>query len=197
MAYLYDLGTGQRIFLDNQGTQTTVTTTFSGAGQQQQASSSFQTGPWTASPQAFPTSGGMVIKLHTATGERLIQIQGSSVSTVNIAPPMDTAQPLPAQQVDSPTVMQPMQPMAPMPPMQPMQPMQPMPPMTMGNMTMGLNPMEMRMGDMEMRMGTAVGAPGSSANSSSVQSFCTQCGTAVKPMDRFCAHCGNPLQPSA
>lgn len=185
MAYKFDLGTGQQVYLDNQGQQTIVTTTSSSPGQLQQASSSFETGTWTAPPQAFLAFGGVVLKLQTAQGERLIQIQGSTMSVVSGAAPVDTAESLPSQQVESPKVMS---------PMQPMKSMEPMQPMTMGNMSMNSQPMEMQMGNMEMRMGAPINASTASSAGPATQHFCTQCGTAVKLNDRFCSNCGTRLE---
>ncbi len=59
----------------------------------------------------------------------------------------------------------------------------PMQPMQMGNMQMSMQPMVMRMGDMELNMGAGA----------SQQRFCSQCGSPVKPADKFCASCGNKL----
>jgi hypothetical protein len=169
MAYKYDYGAGQRLILDNSGTQTIITLSSSGAGQQQQASQTLQTGIWTAPPVLFQTAGGLVIKLHTATGELFVQVQANRLSQVN-ADAVGSAQPLPLQQMPSPS---------PMPPMAPMQPMQ------TGNLSMSLSPMEMRMGNMQMQMGGA--SPASNR-------FCSQCGAGIKPDDRFCASCGVRLE---
>jgi NADH pyrophosphatase NudC (nudix superfamily) len=62
--------------------------------------------------------------------------------------------------------------------------MEPMQPMQMGNMQMNMQPMVMKMGDMELNMGATA----------SQQKFCTQCGTPVKPTDKFCASCGHKLE---
>lgn len=191
MAYVCDLGAGQRAYLDNQGTQTIITLASSSPGQQQQASTSVQTGSWIGPPQAFQTASSVVIRIQLADGNRFVQIQGSSINWVT-ASAIETAQPLAMQRTEMPA-MQPMQPMT-MPAMPPMQPM------TMGNMSMSLNPMEMRMGDMEMRMGSVTSSASSNqtANQASTeaasQRFCNQCGSAVKPDDRFCSSCGNRLE---
>lgn len=170
MAYVCDLGTGQRVFLDNQATLTVVTVASAQAGQQQQASRSFQTGAWTASPQAFQTASGVLIKVQTAQGEQSIQIQGGSIN-VGMAAASELAQ-VPMQQIDR------------VPDLPPITPLAPMQPMQMGNMSMSLNPMEMRMGNMELRMDAA---------QPSAPKFCNQCGRSVKPDDRFCASCGSQL----
>jgi hypothetical protein len=194
MAYVCELGAGQRVYLDNQGTQTVVTLASSSPGQQQQATTSVQTGSWIGPPQAFQAASGVVIKIQLPEADRFIQIQGSSISLVN-AGAIETAQPLAMQQAEMPM----------MPSMEPMQPMQPMQPMTMGNMSMSLNPMEMRMGDMEMRMrsetssassnqGTNQATNQASTDAATNKRFCNQCGSAVKPADRFCSSCGNRLE---
>jgi hypothetical protein len=190
MAYVCDLGGGRRIYLDNQGGQTIVTIASSGAGQQQQASSSYQTGQWTAPPQLFQSPDGVTAKLTTAQGEQWLRFQGNNVGVVGESFFPGTAQQMQMQQVASMPVpeMPPIQPMAPMTPLEPLPPMQPMQPMTMGNMQM--NPMEMRMGNMEMRMGTATSA---TTTPSATRRFCSQCGVAVEPSDRFCSSCGHRL----
>ncbi|WP_017302996.1 zinc ribbon domain-containing protein [Spirulina subsalsa] len=177
MAYLCELGSNQTVYLDNQGAQTIVTTFTGGAGQQQQSSSGFTTGHWTAPPDVFQTPQGVVIQLHTERGEQLIQVQGGSMSTMGSFPTSGQAQQM---QVSSGVSM----PQA--PEMKPMQPMQPMQPMKMGNMEMNTNPMQMRMGNMEMSMG--------SSPPTSQRRFCSQCGSPIQPSDRFCANCGHSLQ---
>jgi hypothetical protein len=180
MTYVCNLGTGQQIFLNNQTTHTIVTIASTQSGQQQQASSSFQTGIWTAPPQAFQSAAGILIKIQSTQGEHHIQIQGNQIQ-IGSFPISEPGQALPMQQIDqnsTPPEIQPMQPMKPMEPMQPMQPMR------MGNMSMSMNPMKIQMGNMELEMKTA--AP-------TTPKFCSQCGTAVKPDDRFCASCGSRL----
>jgi zinc-ribbon domain len=183
MVYLCDLGSGHSIYLDNQGTQTVVTTLSSSPGQQQQASNSLQTGAWVAPPQLFRTPAGVVIKIFTAQGDLFIQIQGSSMHAIDGVPMVGNAQQMQMQQVAS-------APSSSIPLMQPMQPMPPMQPMKMGNMQMNLKPMEMRIGNMEMRMGKATPVANSAQGT---RHFCSQCGVAVEASDRFCAHCGYKL----
>jgi NADH pyrophosphatase NudC (nudix superfamily) len=182
MAYVCDLGTGQRVYLDNQGMQTVVTTVSTSRGQQQQSSSGFETGSWTAPPELFQTANGVIVKINTAGGDRLIQIQGNSMSVTSSVSSLSNSQQLQMQQVAS----TPASSMPPMQPMEPMQPMKPIEPMKMGDMQMNLNPMEMRMGNMEMRIG-------STAQDSETRRFCSQCGAAVGASDRFCSSCGHQL----
>ena len=60
----------------------------------------------------------------------------------------------------------------------------PMPPMQMGNMQMNMQPMSMKMGSIELNMDATA----------SQKRFCTECGTPVKPTDKFCASCGHKLE---
>jgi rRNA maturation endonuclease Nob1 len=46
-----------------------------------------------------------------------------------------------------------------------------------------MQPMVMRLEDLELNIGAVA----------QLKSFCTQCGTAVKSVDRFCASCGHKL----
>lgn len=199
MAYVCELGAGQRVYLENQGVQTVVTLISSSPGQQQQASSSFATGVWSSPPQVFQTPYGMMLKILSEQGEKTLQIQGSSVSVISGTPSMNNSEQLPVHEVTSLPVspmpgievMKPMKPMSSMEPMtpmtmSPMEPMKPLEPMNlkMGDMQMSMNPMEMRMGNMELRMG---------ASAPNKQNFCSQCGASVKPEDRFCSSCGHQL----
>jgi hypothetical protein len=174
MAYICDLNTGQRIYLDNQRGQTIVTLTSSSAGQQQQSSNSFTTGRWNASPEIFQTPYGIVIKIYGESGENLISVQGSSIGVMSESPSLTPSQQLQTRQVQSQNLSMPS-----------MKPLEPMKPMQMGNMQMNMNPMEMRMGNMEMRLGGSTGE---------TRRFCSQCGASVKVDDRFCSSCGYNLQ---
>jgi zinc-ribbon domain len=175
MPYVCELGNGQTLYLENNGTQTLVTLASGGVGQQQQASSGYQTGTWTTQPQVYRTSQGVIVKI-TAQGEYNLLIQGSSMSLSKDSLPVDNSQPLPLKPTQ-------MMPTSSMPPMKPMKPMQPL---KMGDMEMNLNTMEMRMGDMELKMGSpTLKKPASN--------FCSQCGARVNQSDRFCANCGHAL----
>lgn len=186
MAYVCELGAGQRVYLENQGVQTVVTLISSSPGQQQQASNSFTTGVWSSPPQVFQTSYGMVLKITSEQGEKTLQIQGSGVSVISSMPLGKDSEQLPVHEVATLPVspMPGVESLKPMPPMKPMEPMN----LNMGNMQMSMNPMEMRMGNMGMRMGSP--AP---QNTPQTQRFCTQCGASVKPEDRFCSSCGHSI----
>lgn len=189
MAYVGELDTGQKIYLENQGTQTVITSIFSGLGQQQQSSSSISTGSWTAEPEMYKTANGVVLAITTDRGKYCVQIQGSSMSVMNETPSPSKERQMQMRQVES----TPASSMSPMEPMQPMQPMEPMKPMKMGDMEMKLNPMEMRMGNMQMRMGSPMSPSASDEVRQSKRRFCSQCGESVDPSDRFCSSCGYRL----
>jgi hypothetical protein len=197
MAYMCEIGSGHRIYLDNQGTQTILTSMMGNLGQQQQSSSSMSTGTWTMPPEVYNTPHGCVVKIFSAQGEHFIQVQGSSMSSMSGAPALGQAQQMqmsPVGDVPGATAvpaMEPIQPMTPMVPMQPMtplQPMQPIQPMKMGDMEMGMNPMEMRMGNMRLSMGSTT-----ETSAKLVQRFCSQCGAHTEPEGRFCSSCGHKL----
>jgi len=192
MGYRCEWATGQSVYLENVDDQTRVTLTNSSPGQQQQSSSHVQTGRWTAPPEVLQAAIGLVVKLLTAQGERFIYIQGNQVSTSKEAPSWGDAQPLPVHVDSTPAAM------APTPSMPPMQPL---PPMKMGDMQMDQTAMTMQMGKMRMEMNpieplskpspqTGVEKPSTSAVQ---RNFCSQCGSTLKPSDRFCAHCGHRL----
>ncbi|WP_416670377.1 zinc ribbon domain-containing protein [Egbenema bharatensis] len=188
MAYVSDLGEGQRIYLDNRGQQTIVTLSSQAPGQQQSQQNGFTTGEWATPPILFQTSTGVIIQIETAEGRSYIQVQANGMKTLSQAPALKNADVLPMQaesQQQSSNA-------AEMKPMQPMEPMQPMKPLKMGDMEMQMNPMQMCMGDMELKMGDSV--PPARTSEATTRRFCTQCGSAVTPDDRFCAHCGHQLR---
>ncbi len=179
MAYLCNLGTGQQVYLDNQGTQTIVTIMSGGPGQQQQASSGVSTGRWTEPPTVFRTDNGVILRINSETGQHFVQLQGSSMGVMSQSPSLSNAQQLQVQQTSSSASgqqpmqpMKPMEPMQPMQPMQPMEPMKPMQPMKMGDMEMSMNPMQMKMGNMELSMGKS--SASSQSQSGSGRHFCSQ-----------------------
>ena len=208
MAYCCDLPDGPKLYLDNQADQTIVMLLMQQAGQQQQSSNHFTTGVWQTAPIVMVGSGGIVVKLTTALGEFILQVQGMSVQSGGQSGAANGGgTPIALSSIDSiPNTAG-----FSMPPMTPMSPMTPMPPMQMGNMQMNLRPMTMQMGNMGLQMGgetvtTAASSQGSSSRSSSHATspptnpaighpkFCSQCGNGLKPGDRFCSSCGYSLQ---
>lgn len=173
MAYLCELGTGQKIYLENRDSLTIVTTISSGFGQQQQSSSSFNTGQWISPPEVYQTPHGVILKSIATQGNHYIEIQENSHCLLPNHPTNNDYHQIPLRQItDTPPSSMPS-----MPSMQPMK---------MGNMQMNMNPMEMRMGNMVLQMGASVGT-------TTKQRFCSNCGTKVSLEDRFCASCGHAL----
>ncbi len=194
MMYKCDLGSSRYVYIENEGTRTTVTLFSGGPGQQQSQASGFETGVWQMPPVLFQTATGLVIRIEAAGRQFFIQIQGGAMQLLRTAPSLAGADVVALQQVDTRDHSQPdpMEPMQPMEPMEPMKPMKPMEPLRMGNMEMRMNPMEMRMGSMRLRMDTTP-EPAQTSPQAVPHRFCTQCGTAVSPHDRFCSSCGHRL----
>ena len=212
MAYCCDLPYGPKLYLDNQADQTIVMLLMQQSGQQQQSSNHFKTGVWQTPPVVMISSGGVMVKLTTATGEVLLQVQGMSVQAGVQSGMSASAGGTPIELVSIDAI-----PNTAGFTMTPMTPMSSMPPMQMGNMQMNMKPMTMQMGNMGLQMGVeAVPVPNSvssQASSSSSSShatnqttspstspatshpkFCSQCGNGLKPGDRFCSSCGHSLQ---
>jgi hypothetical protein len=191
MAYYSDLPNGIRLYLDNQGDQTIVILLMQQAGQQQQSANRFTTGQWQTPPQIFGTAVGFVVQIAGAIGELSLTIQGMAMQQ-GTAIDLATATPMGMIQLEA------------MPPGLTMTPMQPMTPMSMTPMSMTpmqMPPMAMQMGNMAMSMAAPAVLPttippspvAAPANPATAPKFCSQCGTAVKPIDRFCASCGASL----
>lgn len=207
MAYCCDLPYGPKLYLDNQADQTIVMLLMQQSGQQQQSSNHFKTGVWQAPPIVMASSGGVMVKLTTATGEVLLQVQGMSIQAGVQSEMAANAGGTPIALVSIDAI-----PTTAGFTMTPMMPMSSMPPMQMGNMQMNMKPMAMQMGNMGLQMGVEVAptnAVSSQASSSSSSShatspsassasshpkFCSQCGNGLKPGDRFCSSCGHSLQ---
>jgi zinc-ribbon domain len=210
MAYVCELGTGRKLYLNNDNGQTTITVSSSNLGQQQQTSSSFQTGVWKTIPEVYLTADGAVVKLQTAQHVNYIRVQGGSIG-VSEALSLEHLHQMQMQQVSHGTNVanSTLFAMPAMPAMEPMQPATsapgssgqaqqavvegnpPLKPgeMQMGNMQMTGNSMQMRMGNMEMKLGN----PPAIGTMPVTRRFCSQCGAGVKPGDRFCSTCGHGL----
>ncbi|MEB3359124.1 MAG: zinc ribbon domain-containing protein [Synechococcales bacterium] len=188
MAYVCELNPNQTIYLENAGAYTVVTQLSHSPGQQQQSTTRFETGAWTAPPEMSHTTSSILFRISTSQGEQVIQAQGSSLSLTSPSQWQASFQAM--TQSHSPTA----NPMPSMPPMasvkmEPMPPLPPLPPMKMGEMEMTSSPMTMRMGDMQMTMGNSA----ETIRPQHERRFCSQCGAPVQPTDRFCASCGHQL----
>ncbi len=169
MAYQCDLGTGQRLYLENRETQTVVRLTSGSARQQQSQQSNFETGKWRSLPKVFRTVTGILLIIDSAQKQSFLSLQAQRIGMLNSQPDMTGAEVLSLQPTESIASS--------------FKPLEPMPPMQMDDMKM--EPMEMKMGTMHMKMG----AP----SSQSPHHFCPQCGESVRESDRFCSHCGTHL----
>ena len=213
MAYCCDLPYGPKLYLDNQADQTIVMLLMQQSGQQQQSSNHFKTGVWQTPPIVMANGGGVMVKLSTATGEVLLQVQGMSIQAGVQSGAAVSVGGTPIELVSIDAI--PNTVGFTMTPMSPMTPMSSMPPMRMGNMQMNMKPMTMQMGNMGLQMGiegvpNAASSQASSSSSSSHPTsqvtnpsnssatshprFCSQCGNGLKPGDRFCSSCGHSLQ---
>ena len=168
MAYQCDLGTGQRLYLENRGTQTVVRLTSGNAHQQQSQQSNFETGEWRSLPKVFRTTTGIILRIDSAQKQSFLSLQTQRIGMLNSLPDMTGAEVLSLQPTESIASS--------------FKPIEPMQPIKMGDM---MQPMEMKMGTMQMKMGAPDAQP--------TQRFCSQCGESVRESDRFCSHCGTKL----
>lgn len=172
-SYRCDLGDGQQIVIENQGTQTVVAQMSAGAGQQQSQRSSFTTGSWQMPPTLFRTTTGVILRVEAADGQFFMGLHGQYVGLLQTPPLLAGAEVLPVRQVAAAhgSVVA-----TPLETMQPMQPLKP------------LEPMRMQMGTMQMQMHM-----GTAESTQEDQRFCGQCGHAAAVADRFCTRCGHRL----
>jgi NADH pyrophosphatase NudC (nudix superfamily) len=176
MMYAADLGQGQRLTIENVGTQTVLTWESHSPGQQQSQQMSLSLGAWVAMPKLFKTHSNFILQIESQRTS-YVRLQANGISLLSEVPLMLGSQEIPFERVTTPTPK--------MPEIKPLEPLR------MGNMTMSMEPMEMRMGNMNLRMETTASSQSSSASGTQ---FCSQCGTKVKENDRFCSHCGTNLK---
>ena len=155
MAYQCDLGTGQRLYLENRGTQTIVRLTSGSARQQQSQQSNFETGEWQDLPKVFRTGTGLILQIESAQKQSFVSLQAQRIGTLSHLPDMTGAEVLSLQPTEA--IASSFKPMEPM------------------------KPMEMKMGSMQMQMGTPQsGQRFCSQCGESVRvsdRFCSHCGT--------------------
>ncbi|MCY7323865.1 MAG: zinc ribbon domain-containing protein [Phormidesmis sp. CAN_BIN36] len=155
MAYQCDLGTGQRLYLENLGTQTIVRLTSGNARQQQSQQSNFETGEWQDLPKVFRTGTGIILQIESTQKQSFLSLQAQRIGTLNNLPDMTGAEVLSLQTTES--IVSSFNPMEPM------------------------KPMEMKMGTMQMKMDTLQSAQRfCSQCGESVKvadRFCSHCGT--------------------
>ncbi|MGB3495726.1 MAG: zinc ribbon domain-containing protein [Elainellaceae cyanobacterium] len=218
MPYLCELSSGQMLYLRQHGTQTSVTLASMQPGQQQQSSSSFSTGAWAAPPDVFSTPLNVIVRLHTAGGDRHLQIQGGSISSIHSSPSVRDNQRIQVNFIDyEPDFVMSSMNSDPMKMGEMEMGDMNMGEMRMGNMQMNMKPMEMRMGDMELHMDNPSSSQSKAASHAgpstdtfpktnpiaspeSAQASRTS-GQPSAPSQsahprRFCSQCGAPVTPT-
>ena len=207
-AYRCEIDSNRQLHLYNEGTVTAVTLLSSSLGQQQ-SSSRFTTGQWTAAPALYQLRQGMLVVIFAASTYYL-QLQNGQAQMISgalseqMADQLQQTQPLTLQRDDrAKTVLD-----APMQPMQPMRSQNPMSlsmgnmrmtlgagagEMSMGNMKLGTQPSDLMEGSSSAAAAAASASSQDSADAAKARRFCSRCGSAVAPGDRFCAHCGAQL----
>ena len=152
MAYQCDLGTGQRLYLENRGTQTIVRLTSGSARQQQSQQSNFETGEWQDLPKVFRTGTGLILQIESAQKQSFVSLQAQRIGTLSHLPDMTGAEVLSLQPTEA-----------------------------IASSFKPMEPMEMKMGSMQMQMGTPQsGQRFCSQCGESVRvsdRFCSHCGT--------------------
>ena len=126
MAYRTELGSGQTIFLEQQGEQTSVQV--HGDGQSQ--SSRFRTGAWQHPPRLYRVNGRLLLELRA---EPLVYyaLEEGGLHSLNEAPTLEGAEQLGLNEVPDgsgdvelkPAELKPMEKMEPMAPMKPLKPL--------------------------------------------------------------------------
>ena len=99
-AYLCNLGNGQQLYLENQGTETLLTLSSSSPGQQQSQRTQFSTGAWQATPTLKRTNHAWIVQVSTAQGDRYIQVQSQGMQMVT-HPSSEAIESLPLQPISS------------------------------------------------------------------------------------------------
>lgn len=173
MHYVCDLSGGQLLTLQNEGTVTHVGFHSTAPGQQQSQRVGIETGAWTSKPEVLRMEDDLVLRIESEKGSAFFSLRGNRITPLSSPPRMENAKAYTLREADADARFKPMEPMSPMRPMEPMKPME---------------PMEMRMGNMSMKMGEE-----SASGTTRTKKYCTQCGNALGPEDRFCGNCGHKV----
>ena len=214
--YRCELSPQQWLYIHQQQGYTTATLASSSDQQQQQSSHRFFTGVWTRSPQLYRLSGQVVVVITTSDQTHYLQVRGNQVATGPISHQL--AQQLTTVMSESMEVSD--MPDSDIPNIEPMPSMEPISSMPSMQMSKPGEPMSMTMGNMSMTMGSPSPTHSSPHKASQTVShsvvhsnmsddvrsasahpvpppvarqFCTQCGAATRPEDKFCGQCGHAL----
>src|SRR3984893_4604744 len=100
MTYTYDLGNGQRLLVENDGDDTQVALSSGDSGQQQNQSTSFNTGKWSKPPELFRTGDDIVLRLESKSGVEFVGVHGHQIETMSSEPDLKTAEKLTLKESD-------------------------------------------------------------------------------------------------
>jgi len=122
MNYQGTLESGEQITVGNHESQTRVHAQSTDSGHRESQDTSFETGPWKATPQLFQTGKGAVLKIE---GEETIflQLQDGALQHLDEEPQLDDAKKVSLHETKDFPESAHMKPMAPMKPMKPMKPL--------------------------------------------------------------------------
>ena len=124
MTYRHDIGNGQRLLVENDAEDTQVALSSGDSGQQQNQSTSFNTGKWSKPPELFRTTDDLVLHLESKRGVQFISVHGHQIQSMSSEPDLKNAEKLTLKESDERIArMKPMKPMEPIKPMEPMKPM--------------------------------------------------------------------------
>src|ERR1700675_4222693 len=127
MTYRHDIGNGQRLLVENDAEDTQVALSSGDSGQQQNQSTSFNTGKWSKPPELFRTTDDLVLHLESKRGVQFISVHGHQIQSMSSEPDLKNAEKLTLKESDEKIArIEPMKPIDPMKPMEPMKPMKPM-----------------------------------------------------------------------
>ena len=115
MTYTHDIGNGQRLLVENDGDDTQVALSSGDSGQQQNQSTSFNTGKWSKPPELFRTTDDLVLRLESKSGVQFISVHGHQIQSMSSEPDLKNAEKLTLKESDERIArMKPMKPMKPM-----------------------------------------------------------------------------------
>jgi hypothetical protein len=127
MTYTHDIGNGQRLLVENDGDHAQVALSSGDSGQQQNQSTSFNTGKWSKPPELFRTGDDIVLRLESKSGDQFISVHGHQIQSMGSEPDLKNAEKLRLKESDEKIArMKPMKPLEPMKSMEPTKPMKPM-----------------------------------------------------------------------
>ena len=98
-----DLGEGRRVYIENPGTQTVITTIVNESGEPESQPYTFETGPWRVLPILLRTATDLVLQIAPDRAHIFLSLQDDAISPLRIPPLLIGAEILPLQQVSKVT----------------------------------------------------------------------------------------------